>query len=99
MRAYEAILCVISTLMMFTSVTKMLKYSAIRKFVRRSERRVRRSIKRVMRGQKGKERRNKYENNTKFITDKMLAESSEESSSSSAYESQSEEKNHYQRLI
>eukprot|EP00347_Sterkiella_histriomuscorum_P016932 403351298 len=103
MSAYSTLLYVLTSLMMLTSITKMMKYTSIKKFIRRSERKLRRSIRRLARkatGKKERVRRNKFENNTKFITDKMLfAQSESEESMSSTYESSADEHNNYQRLI
>ena len=103
MSAYSTLLYVLTSLMMLTSITKMVKYASIKKFIRRSERKLRRSVRRLARkatGKKERVRRNKFENNTKFITDKMLfAQSESEESMSSTYESSADEHNNYQRLI
>ena len=107
MGVYTSVLFFVGAMLEYTNAGKVLKYSALRKMVRRTERRVRRQIRRMLRGGKkesSKARRNKYENNTKFITDKMLGSSESDGANSSAYDSCSasgseDQKQVYQRLM
>lgn len=92
--AYAQLLLFMTSILMYSSsATKLIKYSEMRKLVRRTSRKVKRQFKRLVKGER-KSRRNKYESNSKFISDKMLLdelnESDSSSSSSSAYDSSSE---------